>query len=209
MVVREHLSQFTRAALIPNQTADTLREALIALILDLIPDEGTEIRTDGATAFQSLARECDQPTSILHNLKIKIVVGRLMNANKNPVAENAIQEVEKEILRLKANSNAITQTDLSIVMRNINSRIRYNNLTPKEILFRRDIISNKPANILDEDILEKQEHLKCKSSVASKKNKSKTRKPTTTQTFNTGDLVMVRNQRSKNDLYDLSASPHS
>ena len=98
LVIREHLSQYTRAVIIPNQTADTLRQALISLVLDLVPDEGAEIRTDGATAFQSLERESNQSTSTLANLKIKVVVGRLMNKNKNPVAEDAVQEVENEIL---------------------------------------------------------------------------------------------------------------
>ena len=86
-----------------------------------------------------------------------------MNKNKNPVAENAVQEVEKEILRLKTNSGSITPTDLSIVMRNINARVRYNNLTPKEILFRRNVISNKPKDISDEEIMDKQESNKLKA----------------------------------------------
>ena len=56
LVVREKLSQFTRGTIIPNQQKDTLRSALLSMVVDLIPDTGAEIRVDGATAFQALQR---------------------------------------------------------------------------------------------------------------------------------------------------------
>ena len=144
LIIRDCLSQYTRGLILQNQRAETLREALLSLTLDIIPNSGAEIRVDGATAFQSLERESQTKTSILNKFKIKITVGRLMNKNKNPVAENAVQEVQKEILRIKPIAGPISQIDLALVLRNINSRIRKNNLTPKEALFRRNIISNEP-----------------------------------------------------------------
>ena len=117
LVVREHLTQFTRAMLIPDQKSDTLRQGLISLTLDLIPDTGAKIRADGATAFQALERESQQNNSILSNLKLKVIVGRLLNKNKNPIAENAVQEIQKEILRLKPLTSQITPIDLSIVLK--------------------------------------------------------------------------------------------
>ena len=62
-------------------------------------------------------------------------MGRLINKNKKTVAENAVKEVLKEILRLKAANSTISQTDLDIVMRNINNRITFNGLSSKEIMF--------------------------------------------------------------------------
>ena len=58
------------------------------MVVDLIPDTGAEIRVDGATAFQALQRESETNDSIFKKLKIKITIGRLMNKNKNPTAEN-------------------------------------------------------------------------------------------------------------------------
>ena len=41
LVVRECASQFTRAMLLLDQKADTLRNALISMVLDIMPDTGT------------------------------------------------------------------------------------------------------------------------------------------------------------------------
>ena len=197
LIVREHISQYTRGLIIPDQTAETLRQALISLVADIMPDSGTEIRVDGATAFQSLERESVIPDSTLGKLKIKLVVGRLLNKNKNPNAENAVQEVLKEILKLKSQPGPISHTDLSLALRNINSRIRYHSLTPKEILFRRNVLSNQPIEISEQDLLRKQNDQKVASSKSSHKNKSKFKKASPEQEFTVGDLVMLRESRSK------------
>ena len=133
--------------------SDTLRNALLALVLDIIPDTGTKIRVDGATSFQSLERESVTNNSVLKKMGIRIIVGRLLNKNKNPIAESAVKEIQKEILRLKNNSGPITPMELSLVLKNVNSRVRINNLTPKEILFRRNDRTNTPMDINDEKVL--------------------------------------------------------
>ena len=102
LIVKDKLSQFIRGTLIPDQTANTLRQSLLSLILDILLDSGTTIRVDGTTSFQTLEKESKSNGSLLNQLKISIQVGRLINKNKNPVAENAVKEVLKEILRLKA-----------------------------------------------------------------------------------------------------------
>ena len=84
----------TRAAILMDQTAQSIQQALIPLIIDIIPDSGTVIRTDGATSFQSLCTEAEKNGSILNKFKIKIEIGRLLNKNKNPTAENAIHEIQ-------------------------------------------------------------------------------------------------------------------
>ena len=50
LIAKEKLSQYLRGTLIPDQKADTLRYALLSLILDLISDDGTTIRVDGSTS---------------------------------------------------------------------------------------------------------------------------------------------------------------
>ena len=50
LVIKEGLSSFAQLSLIPDQTADTLKEATITSILPLIPSSGAIIRTDGAFA---------------------------------------------------------------------------------------------------------------------------------------------------------------
>ena len=203
LVVRENLSQYTRAQIIPNQTSETLREALLAMIIDLIPETGAEIRLDGATSFQSLEREAQTENTTLHKLKIKLTIGRLLNPNKNPTAEIANQELQKEILRLTNKAGPITPMELMLVLRNVNSRIRFNGYTPKEILFRRNFLTNEPITIQDKDNRQKQLENRQESSKSSRKHKMKTRSQTPQQEFTVGNLVFLRNGRSKNTPRDL------
>ena len=57
LVLKENLSSYVRARLIQNQTADSLRTALLSMLIDIIPDSGTEIRVDAAPGFQTLCTE--------------------------------------------------------------------------------------------------------------------------------------------------------
>ena len=79
LVVKEKLSHFVRARIIPDQTVETLREALITMTADMIPDSGTTIRVDGAMALQSLAKESTTDGTTLKRLNITVEVGRLLN----------------------------------------------------------------------------------------------------------------------------------
>ena len=99
LVLREDLSQFVKAKLIPNQTATTLRDTILQLISDILPEGGTELRADGATGFQALQTEANTPGSLFNKLNISVTIGRLLNKNKNPTAEIANKELLKEILR--------------------------------------------------------------------------------------------------------------
>ena len=198
LIVRESLSQYTRAVLVKDQTADTLKNAIIHLILDILPDTGTEIRVNGATAFQALERESLTNDSLLNKMGVKIVVGRLLNKNKNPRAENAVKEMQREILRLKNAPGRITPLELALVLKNMNSRVRFNGLTAKEILFRRNNLTNSPINVEDQDIMKKQLDNREKSSVYSKRFKAKSHQTTPCQSLNIGDLVILRSHEHKN-----------
>ena len=197
LVVREKLSQFTRAVIVKNQTAETMETALLQLVLDFMPDSGITIRTDGATAFQSLQRKSQLPGSNLHRLNIRVEVGRLQNKNKNPVAENANKELQKEMLRLNPSGGPITSTDLQIILRNINGRIRYHGLSSKEIFLRRELLSNKTTNINDERIAEAQIQRKSEEAVSHQKFLEKSHKKTPVQDLHAGQLVFIRGNRSK------------
>ena len=203
LIVRENLSQYTRGVIIQDQTSQTLQAALLSLILDLIPDSGTTVRVDGATAFQAIQKEANVAGTILNKYKIKIEIGRLLNKNKNPTAENAIQEVQKEILRLTKRTGPISPTELLLVLNNINSRIRYNGFTPKEILFRRDTLQNKPMDIHEEDITQQQMKQRHESAKSNEKFKSKSHSKTPKFLFKIGDLVFLRSGKDKNTPREL------
>ena len=198
LVVKENLSSFTRACIIPDQTTNTLRNALLSLILDVIPESGTTIRVDSAPAFQSLHIECQRDDSILKKFNIKIILGRTLNKNKNPTAEICNKELQKEILKLTGSSGKITDLQLAMVLRNMNNRIRYNGLTSKEIIFRRYLVTNVPIQVEDDDIRTQMNLHRQDSSKASQKTKSKTQHLSPSQRFRVGDLVFLREGKTKN-----------
>ena len=143
-------------------------------------------------------------------MNIKITVGRLLNQNKNPVAENTVKEVQKEILRVKNSTGPIMQTDLNVVLRNINSRVRFNSLTPKEILFRRNTLTNDPLDIQESEIKLKKLHQRHSSSESTNKHRLKFKSKSPEQHFQLGDLVMLREYVLKNsprETYSIDEIP--
>ena len=192
-LAREKLSQFTWLLLIENQTKETLRTAILQTILPWAHQSGATVRCDGATGFTSLASESNQADSILAKNKIRIDVGRTFNRNKNPVAENGIQECEREILRHKAHTATLSQDDLCIVQRTMNSRIRSRGLAAKEILIRRDLVSQEPKDINDNKLSEEQQARRQQATVKDTSIDPLKKK----HEFHVGDLVFQKDQLSK------------
>ena len=109
LIIREKLSSFTFTKFVQDQKADTLRQALISMIIDFVPQTGTVVQVDCATSWATLSREAEIENSDLKKLKIKIDLGRHHNRNKNPVSDNACKEFHKEILRLFQCTTGLTR----------------------------------------------------------------------------------------------------
>ena len=203
LVLKENLSLYVKATIIKDQTADTLREALLSMILDMLPDAGAEIRVYAAPAFQTLQSEASNQLSILGKLKIKITIGRVLNKNKNPTAENANQELQKEILKVTNKAGPITDLELMLALRNMNSRVRHHGYSSKEILLRRNLITNSPIQVQDDEVSAAIKQNRHNSSISSHKSRGKTSLQTPIQQFKVGDLVFLRGGKSKNSPREL------
>ena len=155
IIVREKLSSFTMTKFIKDQTANSLKEALITMILEMIPHSGTTVQVDCASAWQTLANESNQDRSQLKRLNIKIDLGRHHNRNKNPISDNACKEFHKETLRLKPEGTKLNDIERAMITANMNQRIRKSGLSSKEICYKRDLISNMERTITDQDIAKK------------------------------------------------------
>ena len=186
---REKLSQLTSTRLIPDETADSLRDSIIVAVLELMPDAGTIVQVDCAPGLQTLAAESKLDGSILKKLGILIDLGRTHNVNKNPVAENAIKEFHKERLKLNAAGGRINEIERTIITKNMNSRIRERGLTSKEMAFNRDQVSNevKPS---DDDTLTKQQTEKREDRHPKEMTK-------TSEKYKIGDNVFLKSDKSK------------
>ena len=152
MLIREKLSKFTITTIIQSESAEDLRNALIPNIIEFIPDNGATIQVDNAPGFQSLWAECKSEGSVFRKLNIKIDLGRTLNRNKNPIAENAIKEFHKECLRLNPTGGPLTKLNLAMITKTMNERIRNRGYSSKEIAFRRDQIQNTVKDVSDEQL---------------------------------------------------------
>ena len=123
LIVREKLSSFTLTKFISDQKANTLKDALIGLILDMVPQSGSVIQVDCATSWANLAKESNTDNSDLKRLGIVIDLGRQHNPNKNPIIDNACKEFHKEVLRLKPEGTVLTEIERAIITTNMNQRI--------------------------------------------------------------------------------------
>ena len=92
LIVREKLSSFTFTKFVNDQKAETLRQALISLIIEFIPQSGCTVQVDCATSWASLSKESQIDNSELKKLKIVIDLGRHHNKNKNPVVVDDMRE---------------------------------------------------------------------------------------------------------------------
>ena len=152
MLIREKLSKFTITTIIQSESAEDLRNALIPNIIKFIPDNKATIQVDNAPGFQSLWTECKSEGSVFRKLNIKIDLGRTLNRNKNPIAENAIKEFHKECLRLNPTGGPLTKLNLAMITKTMNERIRNRGYSSKEIAFRRDQIQNTVKDVSDEQL---------------------------------------------------------
>ena len=194
-LAREKLSQHTWLELIEDQTASTLRSAIVRTVLPWAHSSGAVIQCDGATALASLATEAQRDGSVLRDYGITLDIGRAHNVNKNPIAENAIRECEKEILRHKPDKKHLSAEDLVIIAKRMNERIRNRGVAAKEVLTRRDLMTNEPKNIQDGDLGEDQMQKRLKSNQQSQQRRQAADHPE--NVFHKGDIVYVKSQLSK------------
>ena len=106
------------------------------------------VRTDNAPGFQSLVND-----AFLADNRIHIDLGRVKNKNRNPVAEKAIQELENEILRVVKAPGQVSPLVLSMATSSLNSRIRSDGLSAREIFFQRDQFTNDQIPLSDRELI--------------------------------------------------------
>ena len=150
LVVRESVTSYTKACLIPDEKRDTLRDALVCLCTELHPLDGPPavIRVDPAPGFASL-----QSDEALKRLNIVLEIGRVKNINKNPVAEKAIQELENELLRYEPGGGPVTCMGLAIVVARLNSRLRHTGLSSRELWTQRSQFTHVQLPVSDRDVI--------------------------------------------------------
>ena len=144
LVLVEKFASFAVAQIIPDEKHDTLQQHLLQLCSPLEYVDGCTIRVDNAPDFVSLRED-----KLLLSLGIHLEFSRIKSKNENLTVDKMIQELEGEIKRLSADGGFLSLGTLSIAASNVNSRIRNTGLSAKEIIMKRDAITNEPIHIDD------------------------------------------------------------
>ena len=88
--------------------------------------------------------------------RIRVEVGESKNKNKNPIAEKAVQELEDELLRQDPERTSVTTAQLAIVVSMLNSQIRNQGLSSREIWTQRDQFNHDQLPLNDNDYIAQQ-----------------------------------------------------
>ena len=191
LVVRDYLTSFTSATFLSNESAEECKNGLILCCLPLKFDQSI-VRVDCAPSLQKLKRE-----DSLKHCNIILEIGKAKNINKNPVAERANQELEAELLKVDPTGNPVSAVTLLQAVCALNSRIRSNGLSSKEMITRRDQISGKHLNFKDQLLSDKQHETKAKNHSSSAKSKARGAPLAPPATASPGSLVYLKDEGNK------------
>lgn len=192
LVTRDAFSAYTTAVIIANEKSDTLRSALLETTAPLRSATGAVIRVDAATGVQALVND-----RILASYNLTLEIGRFKNINKNPVAERAIQELEKELKKRFPQGGQITSSDLAETLHVLNSRIRSNGISAREIVFQRDYVSGQKLNLCDKDLADTLYTSRLNNHDASARSKVPKPRSGSSVDFKPGDVIFVKSDGSK------------
>ena len=192
LLIGDCFSSFTATRLIPNEQAILLRAVIIEAIAELKDASGCIIRVDGASAFSGFAKD-----RVLDSLNISLEIGRIKNKNKNPIAEKAIQELEKELKRAYPEGGPITPPQLALVTAMLNTRVCDRGLAAKEILFQCDSYTGDQLNISDKALADSHFANRQANHLYSARSKAPNARPATKANVKVGDLVFVKQDGNK------------
>ena len=178
--------------MIKNQTHQELKTALIRLALFYKSEDGIIVRIDNARGFLPLKQD---PT--LKEYNITLDFGEEKNENHNPVAEKAIRELEEIIVKLLPRGGEVTEIVLSKATEVLNKIIRHSGYNAQELLTNQDQSTGAKLDLPDSKLSELQWKMRTDSHLPSAKYESRDAKPPDIPKLSKGDIVFVKNERSK------------
>jgi hypothetical protein len=194
-VIRDTFSSFTIGSIIANEQKETLRSSLIVSISSLRPNPQSQatVRIDNAPGLFALVNDV-----YLTKHNIKLDDGRIHNKNKNPVIDKGIQELGSELLKMYPEGGPVTESQLAIVVNQLNSRIRNRGLSAWEILCQRDQFTGEQIDVSDLTLSEQQAQHRAANQYASAKNKARGNPCAEKAVVQIGSLVYVKSEGDKN-----------
>ena len=193
IVLRESVTSYTITMLIESEKHDDFRDAILMMCSEVRLLNGlVSIRVDSAPGLLSLQKD-----PLLSKNGITLDIGNVKNKNKNPVAERAVQELGNELVRVHPDGGPITNVMLAMATANMNTRIRCDGLSSREIWTQRDQITGEQLPIDDQMIILSQHEARSANHPASERSKAPGRSATRQPDIDIGQLVYLREDRDK------------
>ena len=194
LVVRECVTLFTCATIIHDETSESIRNALLCILIEFRPMDGpmATVRTDNAPGFRSISTD-----PLLAQNRIAIELGRVKNPNKNPIAEAAIRELRVEIANTLGHNDSISPVTLASACARLNSRLRDGGLSSRERLWQRDQFTCEPIPVDDSFLLSRQHSKQLANHPSSTVSKAPRASVPHTPDINIGQLIYIKSDLSK------------
>ena len=194
LLVRENVSSLTEGVMVTAETSQSLRDGLMIAMSRFRAPSGAEVkvRADGGKGFEGL-----QNDPALTRLHIKLEIGEAKNINHNPISERANSDFHTELCKLKPAGGKINETELSLILANMNSRIREGGYSSTEIWTQRDMVTGDQLNINDPDLIRKKYEKRLSKHNSSAKYKGRGQTEERTTEVNVGDIVYLYQDRVK------------
>ena len=194
LVIRENISSFTFAQLVPDEKAITLKNTMLKMLADLLYKCGPEmiVRADPGSSWRSLLNDKE-----LIEKGIKLQLGHEKFQNKNCVVDKAITELHAEINKIHQSNHKINELILAESLSNLNSRIRSTGLSAKEIWFQRDQFTGQQLPLDDRNIIQNKYKERIKSHHPSARYQARGKEQGLYTYVKKGDLVYLNSERDK------------
>lgn len=194
LVIRETVSSYTSCTIIPSEKQHDLRDGLLLLLsgLTYLGNTHITIRVDPAPGFMALVND-----TLLLQRNIHLEIGHAKNPNKNPVAEHAVGEMATELLHIAPNGGPVSPLTLSLATANINTRIRRDGLSAREIWTQRDQVTGEQLPLEDRELIQNQHLSRLQNHHPSARSKAHGKTDTPTPQITVGDLVYLIHDRTK------------
>ena len=200
LVITDALTQHTSTCLIKSETSEDIFNGILKAVLPFKPTAlQTHIKVDAAPGLSSLIKK---PEKLLKK-GIILQPGRTKNKNKVAQVDRRIQELEIELRKMSPECETITENILLEATKALNDKIRSNNFSANEILFRRRFENQVEINVKDEVFASDIENSRLKNHEPSAKSQAKCTTLKTPPQVSVGQLVYLKDELSKHSVRPL------
>ena len=199
LVTVDLFSQYTTACFSPSEKYCDLANAIIQTVTPIRCSPSVLVRVDKAPGLVKLAGD---KNSILQDVGITLEIGHDENKNSNCSVDKIINELEAELRKLSPSGEKINASQLARSVMALNCKIRNRGFSATEIHFARDSYDQSNLLLDDHSLSNRQKELGYNNHNRLVKSRSPNCAPPNIPTPQTGDIVLIKENKSKHNARD-------